>query len=72
MATTSSTIDPEQMQLNVTQGTVTIGVDGFATDGLPYLDIIAKRLNKNKRLQKKEQEIPKPISLLSQVTVNMI
>ncbi|UBU76139.1 filamentous hemagglutinin N-terminal domain-containing protein [Pasteurella multocida] len=52
VATTSSTIDPEQMQLNVTQGTVTIGVDGFATDGLPYLDIIAKKIEQKQAITK--------------------
>ncbi|SNV55429.1 YopT-type cysteine protease domain-containing protein [Pasteurella dagmatis] len=56
VATTSKEINPSQMLLNVTNGTVTIDVDGFATDGLQYLDIIAKKIeqkeviaNKNKK-----------------------
>ncbi|MGC6341480.1 YopT-type cysteine protease domain-containing protein [Bisgaard Taxon 45] len=52
VATTSSTIDPEQLELNVTQGTVTIGVDGFATDDLPYLDIIAKKIEQKQAITK--------------------
>lgn len=43
VATTSDKIDPDKMQLNVTKGTVTIDVNGFATDNLPYLDIVAKK-----------------------------
>ncbi|MGC6406786.1 YopT-type cysteine protease domain-containing protein [Bisgaard Taxon 45] len=52
VATTSNTIDPEQLELNVTQGTVTIGVDGFATDDLPYLDIIAKKIEQKQAITK--------------------
>ncbi|NBI43813.1 filamentous hemagglutinin N-terminal domain-containing protein, partial [[Haemophilus] felis] len=44
VATTSETIDPQTMMLNVSKGNVVIGVDGFATDDLPYLDIIAKKI----------------------------
>ncbi|WP_249962597.1 YopT-type cysteine protease domain-containing protein [Histophilus somni] len=44
VATTSKTIDPNKMEFDVTQGTVTIDVNGFATDNLPYLDIVAKKI----------------------------
>ncbi|NBI14031.1 filamentous hemagglutinin N-terminal domain-containing protein, partial [[Haemophilus] felis] len=62
VATTSGTINPNDMMLNVTQGQVTIGVNGFATDGLPYLDIIAKKIEqkhviRNQDADKIETEI---------------
>ncbi|MGC6377011.1 YopT-type cysteine protease domain-containing protein [Bisgaard Taxon 45] len=50
VATTSDTIDPTKMELNVTKGTVTIDVDGFATDGLSYLDIIAKKIEQKRAI----------------------
>ncbi|MDP9500621.1 YopT-type cysteine protease domain-containing protein [Bisgaard Taxon 45] len=44
VATTSELIDPNQMMLKVTKGNVIIDIDGFSTDGLKYLDIIAKKI----------------------------
>lgn len=38
------------MMLKVTKGNVIIDIDGFSTDGLKYLDIIAKKLNKSNQL----------------------
>ncbi|THA22510.1 YopT-type cysteine protease domain-containing protein [Histophilus somni] len=60
VATTSTTIDPNNMELNVTQGTVTIDVNGFATDNLPYLDIVAKKIEQKGTIGNKEKEKNKP------------
>ncbi|TEW30120.1 YopT-type cysteine protease domain-containing protein [Histophilus somni] len=57
VATTSSTIDPSNgtMEFNITdKGTVTIDVNGFATDNLPYLDIIAKKIEQKGTIKNKE------------------
>ncbi|SPY33682.1 YopT-type cysteine protease domain-containing protein [Pasteurella canis] len=50
IATTSQIIDPQNMLLDVTRGKVTIGVNGFATDGLKYLDIIAKTIEQKQSI----------------------
>lgn len=54
VATTSDKIDPDKMQLNVTKGTVTIDVNGFATDNLPYLDIVAKKIEQKGSIGNKD------------------
>ncbi|WP_424404622.1 YopT-type cysteine protease domain-containing protein [Pasteurella sp. PK-2025] len=56
VATTSSEINPNNMMLNVTKGTVTIGTDGFATDDLPYLDIIAKKIEQKHAITNEGKE----------------
>ncbi|WP_249961298.1 two-partner secretion domain-containing protein [Histophilus somni] len=60
VATTSKTIDPNKMEFDVTQGTVTIDVNGFATDNLPYLDIVAKKIEQKGTIGNKEKEKNKP------------
>lgn len=56
VATTSKLIDPKNgvMDLDVSEGTVTIDVNGFATDNLPYLDIIAKKIEQKGTIKNKE------------------
>ncbi|MGC7590937.1 YopT-type cysteine protease domain-containing protein, partial [Bisgaard Taxon 46] len=54
VATTSATIDPAQMQLNVTKGDVIIDINGFATDDLAYLDIIAKKIEQKHAITNKK------------------
>ncbi|VEH68499.1 protein PfhB1 [Rodentibacter pneumotropicus] len=45
VASTSNVIDPKNgLKLSVEKGTVTIDKDGIATDGLKYLDIVAKKI----------------------------
>ncbi|WP_075291725.1 YopT-type cysteine protease domain-containing protein [Histophilus somni] len=56
VATTSKLIDPNKMEFDVTQGTVTIDVNGFATDNLPYLDIVAKKIEQKGTIGNKEKE----------------
>ncbi|WP_424411398.1 YopT-type cysteine protease domain-containing protein [Pasteurella sp. PK-2025] len=66
VATTSSKIDPETMELNVSQGVVTIDVDGFATDDLPYLDIVAKKIEQKHAITNKEsKEVKTEITLVA-------
>ncbi len=60
VATTSKLIDPNKMEFDVTQGTVTIDVNGFATDNLPYLDIVAKKIEQKGTIGNKEKEKNKP------------
>ncbi|HDR1877388.1 TPA: YopT-type cysteine protease domain-containing protein [Pasteurella multocida] len=50
VATTSELIDPNQMILKVTKGNVIIDIDGFSTDGLKYLDIIAKKIEQKQSI----------------------
>ncbi|WP_236566466.1 YopT-type cysteine protease domain-containing protein, partial [Pasteurella multocida] len=50
VATTSELIDPNQMMLKVTKGNVIIDIDGFSTDGLKYLDIIAKKIEQKQSI----------------------
>ncbi|GJJ80245.1 hypothetical protein PcPA57_09650 [Pasteurella canis] len=50
IATTSKTIDPDKMILDVEKGKITIDVNGFATDGLKYLDIIAKTIEQKQSI----------------------
>ncbi|WP_424409052.1 YopT-type cysteine protease domain-containing protein [Pasteurella sp. PK-2025] len=50
VATTSHLIDPNDMQLNVTKGNVTIDVNGVSTDGLQYLDVIAKTIEQKQSI----------------------
>ncbi|MGY4676758.1 two-partner secretion domain-containing protein, partial [Pasteurella sp. P03HT] len=50
VVTTSKTIDPNEMLLDVTGGKVTIDVNGLATDGLKYLDIIAKTIEQKQSI----------------------
>ncbi|AKD37974.1 protein PfhB2 [Pasteurella multocida subsp. multocida OH4807] len=65
LVTTSSLIDPDKLELEVTKGTVTIDVNGFATDGLPYLDIIAKKIEQ-------KQSILPEIDKSTQTKITMI
>ncbi|OOF65975.1 hemagglutinin repeat-containing protein [Rodentibacter sp. Ppn85] len=45
VTSTSNVIDPKNgLKLSVEKGTVTIDKDGIATDGLKYLDIVAKKI----------------------------
>ncbi|OOF54191.1 hypothetical protein BKK56_09975, partial [Rodentibacter genomosp. 2] len=45
VASTSNVLDPKNgLKLSVEKGTVTIDKDGIATDGLKYLDIVAKKI----------------------------
>ncbi|WP_101775382.1 YopT-type cysteine protease domain-containing protein [Pasteurella oralis] len=55
VATTSKEIDPSKMILDVEQGKVTIDVNGFATDGLKYLDIVAKTIEQKEAITNKDK-----------------
>ncbi|MDO5054477.1 MAG: filamentous hemagglutinin N-terminal domain-containing protein, partial [Pasteurella oralis] len=58
VATTSETINPSNPVLKINKGTVTIDVDGFATDGLQYLDIIAKKIEQKNVVANKNKNGP--------------
>lgn len=74
VVSTSEVAKPENgVNLSVTRGKVTIDEDGLATDGLKYLDIVAKKLNKKARfvMQKNQRMRSRPILPWRRVPANL-